>query len=349
MKTNNLIYRHYPGTSCACVAWSGVFRYLGHDLQESDIFGLGCGINFGYAAVGKTKHFDISLMSSNIIEDLFTNLGIYGKLIQYSDNLKCLDVILNSLENGIPVAVQLNPRFCKGLIQITPQDVQEYLPPHWVVVAGCDYVSKMLVIYDNRQFAPISMSFDEFMEGRNSQGGLFDQNPRNFLYYISLPKKLNPLDIAIKFALSKTCINFLDIDKTLSFFTGAYGYEKCIRQIAMWDHFFVKNELISVLKRIQSSVTGAAGVKGGYRRLFSRFLIRAGDVFGTKGWIELSDRFGESACLWECFVKKLIEYEDINCQLPWGKDCELSKILHQIYSQEINAFKELRILLNNIN
>lgn len=349
MKEERLTYRHYPGTSCACVAWSGVFRHLGYDFEESDIFGLGCGITFGYAAVGKTKHFDISLMSSNIIEDLFTNLGVYGKLFQYSDNSKCLDVIFNSISKGIPVAVQLNPCFCKGLISITPKDVQAYLPPHWVVVAGYDYTSRMLVIYDNRQFAPIEMSFDEFMEGRNSMSGLFDQNPRNFLYHIYLPKKLNPLDAAMKSALTKTCVNFLDIDKTLSFFTGNYGYEKCIRQIGMWNHFFSKDELRMVLKRIQSSVTGAAGVKGGYRRLFSRFLMRGSEVFGMEELVQLSATFGDSAWLWDSFVNKLIQYEDENCSLPWGKDCELSLILHQIHSQEMTAFNKLRVLLNNIN
>lgn len=347
MKEGELTYRHYPGTSCACVAWSGIFRHLGYDLQESDIFGLGCGINFGYAAVGKTKYFDISLISLNIIEDLFTNLGVYGKLFQYSDNSKCLNVILDSINRGIPVAVQLNPCFCKGLISITPKDVQEYLPLHWVVVVGYDYSTRMLTIYDNRQFAPIEMSFDEFMEARNSTSGLFDQNPRNFLYHIYLPGKLNSLDIAMKSALTKTCVNFLDIDKTLSFFTGDYGYEKCIRQIAMWNQFFPKDELRMVLKRIQSSVTGAAGVKGGYRRLFSRFLMKGSELWGMEELVKLSTCFGESACLWDSFVNKLIQYED--CNLPWGEDCELSFILRQIHSKEMTAFNELRILLNHIN
>lgn len=349
MKRGKLTYRHCPGTSCACVAWSGVFRHLGYDLHESDVFGLGCGINFGYAAIGKTKHFDISLISSNIIEDLFTNLGIYGKLFQYSDNSKCLDVILDSVYRGIPVAVQLNPCFCKGLISITPEDVQCYLPPHWVVVADYDYSSRMLIIYDNRQFAPIEMSLDEFKEARNSTSGLFDQNPRNFLYHIYLPGRLNSFDSAIKSALTKTCVNFLDIDKTLSFYTGTYGYEKCIRQIAMWNQFFSKDELRMVLKRIQSSVTGAAGVKGGYRRLFSRFLTRGGEILKMEEFDKLSSNFGESACLWDSFVNKLIQYEDENCNLFWGKDCELSFILHQIHSKEMTAFNELRILLNYIN
>lgn len=83
--------------------------------------------------------------------------------------------------------------------------------------------------------------------------------------------------------------------------------------------------------------------------MFSRFLMRGSEVFGMEELVQLSATFGDSAWLWDSFVNKLIQYEDENCSLPWGKDCELSLILHQIHSQEMTAFNKLRVLLNNIN
>jgi Domain of unknown function (DUF4872)/Butirosin biosynthesis protein H, N-terminal len=333
-------YKHNPGGSCASVAWSGIFKHQGYNLSEADIFGLGSGLYFGYCAVGESKLFDISLTSPNIVDDLMINTGVRGKLIQHHNNPDCLNLILKSIDNGNPVALLFNPHYCEGLIRVTPDETKKYLPTHWIVVTGYDSKAKTLTSYDNRQFNPIEISFENFMAGRNT--GLFDQNPRNFLYNVLFFDNIYPLETSIKLAIQKTCINFLDVEKIMSFYVGSYGFEKCVRQIRQWNLMLSPDQLQQLLQKIYISSTGAGGIKGGYRNLFSKFLENSASILNMPEMYKIADLFKESAYKWNLFVQKVSEYQHEYSELNWGKNSELSNLLQQIYDLEISGFTSLR-------
>lgn len=340
MELNTVNYKHSPGGSCASVAWSGIFKHHGYNLSEADIFGLGSGLYFGYCAVGASKLFDISLTSSSIIDDLMINTGVHGKLIQHHNNSDCLNLILKSIDNGNPVALLFNPYYCEGLIQITPIETQKYLPAHWIVITGYNSNHKTLISYDNRQFNPIEISFENFMKGRNT--GFFDQNPRNFLYNVLFFDKVYPMETSIKLAIQKTCINFLDVEKILSFYVGSYGFEKCVRQIKQWNLMLSPDQLQQLLQKIYISSTGAGGIKGAYRNLFYKFLENSASVLNKPEIYEVANLFKESAYNWNIFVQKISEYQHEYNELNWGNNSELSNLLQQIFDLEISGFTSLR-------
>lgn len=345
MEIETMQYLHQPGGSCACVAWSGVFKIHGVNLSESDVFGLGSGIYFGYCAVGSTKLFDVSLTSSSIVNDLFLNTGVYGKLFQVSNGHKCLDLIFESIDRGFPVAIELNPYYCDGLMDLTPSDLHQFLPAHWVVATDYNIVKGTIIIYDNRQFNPIEISIDRFIKGRET--GLFDQNPRNSFFNIFFFDKLYPLDVSIQLSLRKASLNFLGVEKILSFYTGEYGFDKCERQIKLWDSFFKDEiQLKQLLQKIRISITGAGGVKGGYRYLFSRYLLRASDVLENSRFVDISDIFKESAEYWTKFSDKLNEYSIDTRHNYWGTSSELSLLIRKIKELEIKGFTEISKIIN---
>jgi hypothetical protein len=345
MDIGKMKYLHHPGGSCACVAWSGVFKKHGINLSESDVFGLGSGIYFGYCAVGSSKLFDISLTSSGIVSDLFINTGAYGKLFQISYGHKCLDLIFNSIDRGFPVAVELNPYYCEGLIKITPSHLHQYLPAHWIVITGYDLNRKTITTYDNRQFNPIEIPIDKFIKGRET--GLFDQNPRNFYYNVFFFDKLYPLDVSVQLSLRKACINYLNVEKILSFYTGQYGFEKWERQIKVWNGFFKdETQLKQLLQKIKISITGAGGIKGGYRNLFSKYLIKANDVMGNTRFVDISNIFKESADYWNILSNKLNDYSPGSDNNYWGSNSELSKIVGKIKGLETKGFSEILKIIN---
>lgn len=346
MDLKKLNYTHNPGGNCACVAWSGVLKSHNINFSEADVFGLGSGVYFGYCAVGSSKLFDISLTSSSLINDLLINTGIYGKLFQISNGRKDLHLILDSIDKGFPVAIELNPYFCEGLIEITPKHLHQYLPAHWIVVTGYDLNRKILITYDNRQFNPIEIPIELFIKGRGT--GLFDQNPRNFFYNVLFFDELYPLSTSIKLSLRKTCINFLNVKQILSFYTGQYGFEKCERQIRLWNNF-IKNEdeLKLLLQKVRISITGAGGIKGGYRNLFSNYLLHAGDVLNDDRFINISEKFKESAFYWN-ELSKLLEQCAIEPQMIdyWGVSSPFSEIISKIKTLELSGFKQIQEIIN---
>ena len=319
MNGKSIHYRHIPGSSCACVAWSGV----------------------GYAAVASSKFFDLSVLSTNLIDDLFINLGIYAKLYRYTDNYKCLEEIISLIDNNIPVALLLNPLYCKRLIKVTPEDVRQYLPTHWIVVTGYNSETKELVFYDNRQFNQSVISFENFIDGRNLYTGVFNQNPRNYLYHVCYFDKINPIDFSIKTSLEKTCLSFLEVQKELSFHIGSYGYEKCIRHIAIWNSIMPEENVRELLKKIRVSITGAGGVNGAYRRLFSRYLFKANDVLKESSYVKIAHQFADSALLWEYFVKTLDECTNSDITCFSSSLLGLSKIMGNIYKIEKEGMKNI--------
>ena len=334
-------YAHFPGGSCACVAWSGVFREHGYNFSEADIFGLGSGVFFGFCAIGASKFFDVCLTSHSIVDDLLINTGVHGKLLQYSDSNKCLNEIIESLDRGFPVAVQLNPFFCDGLIKVTSFDLQKHLPAHWVIITGYNLVDKTLTYYDNRQFNSVNITFDRFTLARNS--GVNDQNPRNFFYSVFFYEKLYPIEYAMRLSLRKACIGFSDIRKIQAFYTGSYGFDKLIRQIALWNVLLEPEPLVDLIKKIKLSITGGGGIKGGYRRLFSDYLASVSTVIKNDNLQHASMLFKESASSWNILIQELT-----SCALQphdkrfWGPNSSLASILEDIRKYEHQGFNIIR-------
>jgi hypothetical protein len=344
MNAKTLDYVHYPGGSCACVAWSGVFRKHGYNFSEADIFGLGSGIFFGYCAIASTKVFDLCLTSSSIVDDLLINTGVNGKMFQYSNGEICLDKIINSLDSGYPVAVQLNPYFCDGLIKITPIDLQKYLPAHWIIITGYDLASKTFFTYDNRQFNHVAIPFDKFVTGRNT--GLNDQNPRNFFYTVYFYENLYPMEFSVKISLRKACVNFQNVDKIQSFFTGNYGLEKFTRQIAIWDKMIKPEDLPALLQKIKLSITGAGGIKGGYRFLFSTYLKTAAKVLNENDLLTSSALFKESASNWNMLADELTDGSlHPSDKYFWGEKSRFAGILKDIRKNESQGFDIIKRII----
>lgn len=331
-----LNHRHVPGGSCACVAWSGVFKNKGMSFNESMIFGLGSGLYFGFCGVVRQKYFDICLTSSSIVEDLLLNTNTDLVISQFTDGQRCLDIIKELLKDGSPVAVQLNPFHCEGLLRVTPKDLQQYLPKHWVLIVNCDEDNELLIAYDNRQFNPVAITFEEFLKARST--GNSEQNPHNFFYDIVIPDNVD-FQTSHQIALRKTFLNFTQVKNLQSFYVGIYGMEKLYRQISQWDKILKPDQLTDTLMRVYQSTTGAGGIKGGYRNLFAEYLKKIATDFNASDLLVAATYFKESADHWNDFTKALRLFDKNDSEAGyWGSQSIFSSHLKNIVEFEKEAF-----------
>ncbi len=323
-----LDYKHIPGGCCPAIAWSNVLKFNGINLDESMIFGLGSGIYFGYLAIAETKTFNICPTAPNFINNLFSNIGLEGKEYQVSSNKKSLDIIINSIDNGYPVAIQLNPQYCEGVVNATSSNVIKYLPSHWVVISGYSFEENCLFMYDNRKFNLMKIDIDHFVEGRNSGSLDMDQNPRNTHINVLYNAQCFPLEYSIRLSLRKTLLNYFDINSMLSFYIGQYGYEKIIRQFSFLNKLLSYEQTIEMLGRMKMSITGASGIKGAYRLLFASYLDHVSEIFNNKEYQLVADYFRDSYSMWNLLLIKfdeaLIDATNIKY---WGEDSGFSSII----------------------
>lgn len=338
------LYKHIPGGSCACVAWSNVLRHSGYDFSEADIFGLGGGYFFGYFAIAREKEFNITLLSPGVINNLFQNIGVYAQAYHYSNEQLDLEKIKTRVDNGFPVALQLNPLYINELTSITDAANWPHLPAHWVTVTGYDDTKKIIRFYDNRQFNPIEMSFEDFYLARGT--GNNTQNPKRLSYEIVLPAKLPSLEESILLSLKKTCLNHLDNSKYLAVYNGDYGMDKLARQFNFFKTMLSHEQLINTMGKIMVSITGAGGVKGAYRFLFSQFLKKGGQLFNNNHFDEFASEFKVSGVYWTNFnaaLKKIISD-------PSNPDYfdESSELLTKIHAIETTSIRNLKKVIDEL-
>lgn len=337
-----LKYLHSPGGSCACVAWSGILRNMGFDITEADVFGIGSGIYYGYFAIGNSKEFNISLISPSIINDLITNIGLSVKQCLISNDEYALEFIINSIDNNNPVPLQLNPGAFESLRRRVDQDYIKHIPAHWIVVTGYNDEKKIMYISDNRQFNSIEIPFDEFIKARNSGEG--EQNPRNSTYYIPSIEKVNSMKEIMYLSLRKAVSNYIDVQKILAVYIGSYGMEKTIRQVLIWHKILKEEQLVELLQRIQMSITGAGGVKGGYRLLFASYLQHACEVLRKNELSKCAQLFRQSSDYWNKFIINISETkEDVKCMEHWNN---FSLILSDIKRIEEEGFNSIRKIIS---
>jgi len=331
-------YRHTPGGNCFSVAWSGIISHAGKKLSECDVFGLSGGLFFGFFAISALKQFNISLNSPNMLQSLFTNLGLSVKPIYFPDDESAHEFLINKLEADFPVAVELNPNFFEYLVRQTPEEIISDLPPHWVVIIGFNHQRNSYIIFDNRQFNEIEIPLSKFQLARNS--GAYAQNPRNAVYFLNSETETFPFEVSVKLSLSQVIQMFKQVKKYAAVYAGSYGYEKIIRQIKLWNLMLNEEQLIENIKRIRMSITGAGGVKGGYRMLYFRYLEDIANVLGNELLLEAADCFRNAAKNWVLFYDYLSELEKSPYgKNIWGENSILSHNLNAIYNHELNGIE----------
>jgi hypothetical protein len=330
-------YSHNPGGSCASVSWSGVYKQQGYNFNEGEVFGLGSGLYLGYCAMTNVKYFDICLTSSSLVEDFLINTGVDLNITQFPNGEECLNLIKQSLDAKSPVAVQLNPNYCEGLIKVTPESLKQYLPTHWIIIVDYNEDEEILITYDNRQFNSVKISFDTFLLARNS--GNSEQNPKNYYYDVMFSENIYPIESSIDLSLRKTFLNFAQVKNIQSLYVGNYGLEKLSRHIAIWDKIMTSQQLAETLKRVQLSITGAGGIKGGYRLLYAEFLKTAAYKSNSSDLVIASKLFRDSAFHWNEFAKTLKKI--LNTDFPTDFENEksnLSSSLNKVLQSENDGF-----------
>jgi hypothetical protein len=149
MKINN--FQKYGGKHCESTATGSLLKHLGIDLSEAMIIGLGEGLNFIFWKMsilslpfigGRSKQFSLTTK-------LCENLGLVLDARETSSKGKAWTNLIENLDNGIPVALQLD---CFHLEYFS---VPFHFPGHFVT--AYDYDNEYVYLLDTGEFRKTSI------------------------------------------------------------------------------------------------------------------------------------------------------------------------------------------------
>ncbi len=126
-------WNHFPGLHCGSVAIRDIASFYGLTLSEPMCFGLGSGLGFFYTIdsdISPTRN--IHLRGPDMEPSFFTLLTGNKKWKFEQDNEKALRVVIDYLDQDIPVLVQTD------IYYLDYYNSKTHFPGHIVVVCGYD-------------------------------------------------------------------------------------------------------------------------------------------------------------------------------------------------------------------
>ena len=300
---------HRPGVHCESSALRDVFEFHDHKFSEDMIFGLGSGLNFVY---WRMKRVIPPIFVGGRCKDLVGNacqtLGVCVEKKTTSSSRRAWETVRELIDNDVPVMLQVEMSYLdywRG--KVGP------FGGHMVVLVGYDEEKGDAYITDvdderirkEPKDALQITSLQSLTEARGSKLEPFP--PKNAWFVFTFPRKLRPLDEAIRTAIKSNVEVFLSPPiRNL----GIRGIRHFAERIVKWpdiisgliyEPFRFKAEI--PMLRLTLFLTYVfieeAGTGGGmFRRIYSRFLTEASKILDDEVLEEASKLVMESADRW---------------------------------------------------
>lgn len=323
-------FAHRPGVHCDSTALRDIFEYYGFKFTEPMVFGLGSGLGFIYWTMKRMPYPFVGGRARDLDQSLCDNLGVKMRVHATQSRIRAYESLRELIGQDTPVLLHVDMPYLRYL-NLPPE---AHFGGHSVVVAGLDEDNGIAYIADT-QFPKLQKAtLRELEEARASQHKPFP--PKNAWLTFQFPRKLTPLDKAIKTALRKTTGTMLNPPiRNL----GVKGIRLFSTEIAKWPELLPPD---NALYRVAYDVTyimleedGTGGAA--FRNLFSQFLKEAGEVMNNQGLIKCAEEYNRIAQKWTRVAKliRTIPEETITAQ-------ESSAILREIAQEETRALSFLR-------
>jgi len=300
------------------------------------IFGLGSGLGFVY---WHSKRGDMGLLPAypfvggrarDLYKNLCSNLGVSVKVNRTSSRPRAYEALKTLISKDIPVVIHVDMPYLKYLG--LPE--QAHFGAHCVVVAGLDEVKDIAYIADTMFKDLQTATLKELEEARSSTFKPF--SPENKWFTFEFPDKLNPIEVAIKDAITKTTKSMLYPPiKNL----GVKGIEHFANEIVKWPKLFPpENASIRQLYEVSYVMMEEDGTGGGlFRYLYSRFLKEAGELLYSNELIELSQCYHQVGEKWTAIAKLVREIPKNRTNAH-----EARKALLEVAKEETEVYSSLK-------
>ena len=326
---------HRAGVHCESSALRDIFEFHGFNFSEPMIFGLGSGLGFVYwhsksgAMVLLPAYPFVGGRGRDLYKNLCSNLGVSVKVNKTSSKKRAYEALKDLISKDIPVIICVDMPFLKywGLPE------QAHFGGHTVVVAGIDEEKGIAHIADTMFEGLQTATLKELEEARSSTFKPFP--PENKWVTFEFPDKLNPVEGAIRNAITKTVMSMLYPPiKNL----GVNGITHFASEIVKWPKLFPPEDArfrqFYELCYIMMEEDGSGG--GNFRYLYSRFLREAGELLNNKELADLSERYHQIGQKWTAVAKQIREVPKNTANLH-----EARKVLLEVANQETEVLSLL--------
>lgn len=321
---------HRPGVHCESTALRNIFEYYGFRFTEPMIFGLGSGFGFVYWRMKQMPYPFVGGRARDLDKSLCQNLGVKMQVHTTQSRKRAYESLGELISQDKPVLLHVDMPYLKYW-NLPPE---EHFGAHCIVVAGLDEDNGITYIADTQFPEMQKATLKELEEARASQHKPFP--PKNAWLTFEFPKKLKPLDKAIKTAIRKTTETMLNPPiKNI----GVRGIELFSKEVVNWSEMFPPDNALS---RVTYEVTyimleedGTGGAA--FRNLFSQFLKEAGEVLNSQEVMKCGEEYNRIAEKWTRVAKliRAIPEKTANAQ-------ESSAILMEIAQNETRTLSSLR-------
>jgi len=299
---------HRPGVNCGTSALRDIFEYHGYTFTEDMIFGLGSGLGFVYWPDRRAVPpiFVGGLGNRNMMGDACQALNVNAEKKTTSNSKRAWQAVKELIDNNTPVMLQVDMFYLDYF-----RDKTGHFGGHYIVLVGYDEDKAYIADMDEERIRAkrednglLVTSLTSLAEARGSTYKPFP--PGNAWFTFTSPKKLTPLDQAVRMAIKKNVENYLNTH-TKNF--GIKGVRHFARQVIKWPDIIsgkvydpiAKSEVASLdltlfLTYIFMEKDGSGG--GMFRRIYSRFLKEAGEVLRDRTFKEAGELVMRSADIW---------------------------------------------------
>lgn len=281
---------------CVTGSMRNIFEYYGYQILEEVLFGLGCGIGFGYLEIKGTIPFvggraNVGRAGEDGLEiTAAKRTGVEVRRYTTSSVKKAETRLLELINDKKPVMLYVD----MGFLPYFNLPPETHFGAHMVVIAGYDpNTSRVFVADRDGKLHPVSLSY--LAQARNSKFKPFPPKNAWFEWDFSNAHEIKPDDV--KRSIFETADKM--INPPISNL-GCKGIYKAAQRIKNWHQILDNNSLRAACFNGYIYIDATGGTGGGlFRYMYSRFLHEAVTYTGISRLEDISIKFKNIGNRWQ--------------------------------------------------
>lgn len=288
---------HRIGTHCLTTCLCTIFRYKGMNITEEMFLGLGSGLGFTY--VRQPEGFIYGGRGGNLEQNLASVIGCRIISHKAEDSASAWEYNRKKLIEGCPLICDVDMAYLPYMIERLKTRGSGF-SGHKLILIGFDDEKSEVYILDYLWSEKITISVEDFMKASGSS--VKPMSPSNSAIYLDIPQELYPLKTSIIDAID---YNINQMKYPVGFGLGLKAMKRFFKELRLWPNVCSEDKLRYELN-MASQVFEKVGTGGGnFRRMYSRFLKSANELYDSDLLQEASDIYAELGKKWKSMATVL--------------------------------------------
>lgn len=329
---------HKVGSHCLTTCLCTLFRYYGIDMTEEMFLGLSSGLGFTY--VRQQEAFIFGGRGGNLEINLSSAIGCKVISHKAEDNEIAWKYNREMLIKGHPLICDVDMSYLPYMVEKLKTRGNGF-SGHKMLLIGFDDEKEEVYVLEYLWNNIASIKIDEFKKASGSS--VKPMSPSNSAAYIEIPKETYPIKAAIIDAID---VNVNQMKYPVGFGLGLKSMKRFFKELKLWPEICSEEKLRYELD-MASQVFEKIGTGGGnFRRIYSRFLKSASQIFEDDLLIDASQIYAGLGRKWKnlaMMLHKAAVDEDIYSNEIFCEDFPLGEEILELELlgiEKLNEFSE---------